>query len=69
MVFETIGYLPTARGRWHVRTGGGHVWFVNEDHAVEPYVLLNGVMTPVVDAHVDTTAPLVVPKVKVQAGP
>lgn len=62
MTFETIGYLPAALGKWHVRSGGGHVWFVNEDADVEPYVLLNGVMTPVVDAQVDTTAPLVIPK-------
>lgn len=64
MTFETVGYLPVARGQWHVRRGGGHVWFVNEDPDVGPWVLLNGVMTPVVDASVDATAPLIMPKVE-----
>lgn len=64
MTFETIGYLPAARGQWHVREGGGHIWFVNEDPDVGPYALLNGVMTPIVDATEVPDAPLVMPKVE-----
>jgi hypothetical protein len=64
MTFETVGYLPAARGQWHVRMGGGHVWFVNEDTDVAPQVLLNGEVRPVVDASEDATAPLIMPKVE-----
>jgi len=63
MTFKTIGILPNARGRWHVRTGGGHVVFVNEDPDVTPYALLDAGLTPIIDWATDPTAPLLVPKV------
>lgn len=62
MQFVTAGMLPVAAGRWYVREAGGYIWFVNEDRAVSPYVMLNGVVTPVVDWADDPTAPLIVPK-------
>ena len=62
MHLETVGYLPVARGQWHVRMGGGHLWFVNEDPDVSPMVFLNGEMTPVVDWVESPTAPLIMPK-------
>lgn len=63
MSFVTVGLLPAAAGRWHVREGGGHLWFVNEDPTVSPYVYYNGAMTKVVDASKDAEAPLIMPKV------
>lgn len=63
MVFKTVGLLPVSAGRWHVREGGGHLWFVSEDPNVAPMVFYNGVMTPVVDAKDDAEAPLIMPKV------
>lgn len=63
MTFKTVGILPAAAGRWHVREGGGHLWFVSEDPSVKPYALYQGVITPVVDAAVDPEAPLIMPKV------
>ena len=62
MSFNTIGLLPVSGGQWHVREGGGHLWFVSEDPAVGPYVIYNGVLTPVVDAADEPTAPLIMPK-------
>ena len=64
MTFRTVGLLPVSSGRWHVREGGGHVWFVNEDPTVQPYCLQHGVFTAVVDAGADTEAPLIMPKVE-----
>lgn len=55
--------LPAADGQWHVRAGGGHVWFVNEDPSVGPWVLADGELRPVVDAATDHSAPLIMPKV------
>lgn len=63
MTFSTVGMLPKSEGRWHVREGGGHLWFVPEDVNAKPYVLYNGLLTPVVDAGEDPTAPLIMPKV------
>jgi len=60
--FKTVGLLPASNGRWHVREGGGHVWFVNENPAVQPYCLQNGVFAAVVDGWIDPTAPLIMPK-------
>lgn len=63
--FETIGYLPAAKGRWHVRKGGGYLWFVNEDPDVKPQCIVDDVVTPIVDAATDPDAPLIVPKATV----
>lgn len=63
MTFRTVGVLPVTGGRWHVREGGGHIWFVNEDTDVQPYCLQNGVMVAVVDVADDMEAPLIMPKV------
>jgi len=54
--------LPAAGGQWHVRTGGGHVWFVNEDPAVEPWVLADGELRPLVDAVQEPSVPMIMPK-------
>ncbi len=62
MQFETVGFLPAAKGRWYVRTGGGYTWFVNEDRDVRPQVIVDGEMRPVVDWATDPTAPLIVPR-------
>ena len=64
MIFETVGLLPVIDGRWFVRTGGGHIWFIPEFAGdVSPYVYYNGALTPVVDAGVDAEAPLIMPMV------
>lgn len=63
MTFRTVGVLPVTDTRWHIREGGGHVWFVNENPEVTPYCLQNGVMVAVVDVAEDTEAPLIMPKV------
>jgi hypothetical protein len=63
MTFRTVGVLPIANGRWHVREGGGHIWFVNENPEVCPYCLQNGVFVAVVDAGVEPQAPLIQPRV------
>lgn len=63
MTFRTIGVLPAAAGRWFIREGGGHIWFVSEDAAVAPMVLSDGELRQVVDYATDATAPLIMPKV------
>jgi len=63
MTFRTVGLLPVSSGRWHIREGGGHVWFVNENPDVQPYCLQNGVMVAVVDVAENVDAPLIQPKV------
>lgn len=63
MRFTTVGVLPEARGRWHVREGGGRIWFVNEAPETEPLVLLDGALVRVVDAAIEPDAPLVQPLV------
>lgn len=65
MTFRTVGILPVTDSRWHIREGGGHIWFVNENPAVQPYCLQHGVVVQVVDAGVEPEAPLIQPKVPV----
>lgn len=61
MAFETVGVLPAGKA-WYVRTGGGHVWFVNEDPAIAPMALVEGRLVYLVDAAQDQDAPLIQPK-------
>lgn len=63
MTFKTVGVLPVSSGRWHIREGGGHVWFVNEDPDIGAYALVNGIVVSVVDWAEEPSAPLIVPKV------
>lgn len=63
MTFTTVGKLPVSRGVWHVRRGGGRLWFVNEDPSVSPYAIVEDDVVPVVDALANPDAPLIMPKV------
>lgn len=63
MTFETVGQLPVAAGQWHIRLGGGHVWFVNEDRTAGVFALVDNVLVPVVDTTEQPDAPLIMPKV------
>jgi hypothetical protein len=63
MTFITVGTLPAALGIWHVRRGGGRLWFVNEDPTVAPYAIVEDEIVSVVDAIEEPFAPLIMPKV------
>lgn len=60
---DDIGILPSAAGEWYIRLGGGYTWFVNEDRSAGVFALIDNVLTPIVCAHEDQDAPLVMPKV------
>lgn len=63
MTFRTVGFLPVTATRWFIREGGGHVWFVNEDHDIPAMALVDGVLVVAVDAATDVDVPLIQPKV------
>lgn len=63
MTFRTVGVLPATATPWHIREGGGHVYFVNEDPDVGAFALVDGVFARAVDAIEEPEAPLIMPKV------
>lgn len=61
--FRTVGVLPIAEGRWHIRQGGGHTYFVNEDPDVDHFALVDGSFVRAVDGIEQGEAPLIQPRV------
>ncbi len=59
---KDVGVLPQATGRWVLREGGGYLWMINEDEAVQPMVLVDGVLRQVVPASENPDVPLIQPK-------
>jgi len=60
MSFIYVGALPVSDAPWHLKTGGGYVWFVNENHP--PMYLVDNQLVPVVRSDEHPDAPLILPR-------
>lgn len=58
--FTYHGVLPISSTPWHIKAGGGYIWFISEDAG--PYVLMDGEIVRVVDAAAEPDAPMILPK-------
>lgn len=58
--FTYEGALPASDKPWHIKSGAGHVWFVNEDHP--PMALTDAGLVIVVDSAKNPEAPLIQPR-------
>lgn len=58
--FTYVGALPASDKPWHLKTGGGYVWFVNEDHP--PMYLADDGLHVVVRAEEYPDAPMILPR-------